>query len=705
MDRYQVLKKYFGLTQLKNEQQEIINEIMMGSDVLGILPTGYGKSLCYQMPALMMRGATIVVSPLISLMKDQVDSLWSRGIRATYINSSLPLEESNRRKRNIRKGRYQLIYVSPESLRNQRFTDLLRDIDISQVAVDEAHCISTWGHDFRPAYLLIYNFIRTLKKRPVITAFTATATKMVKEDIQKELHLHDPLVVEGNLDRENICFKVIEPKDEVQEMLELVEERKSLQGIIYCQRRKEAEAVDSFLKQQGFATGLYHGGLEDETRRKVQEDFAFDRIKVVVATNAFGMGIDKSNVRYVVHLGIPKNIESYYQEAGRAGRDQSYSEALLFYRRNDIYKQTGLLQSSELSQDRYTIEMNKLRDMDEYARQGKCLRNYMLGYFEQGHSEDYNCGNCSNCIPKGKVNLTIMGKKVLWALEILGGESPQFILKDLLLGRKSREIVKRDLQDSTCFGSMANHKEYYVSKIMGILDNQGYLVLNQKLVKITPAGTLLLQGHRYFMVDEVEGKEEDDFREELYLRLKARRKEISAMEKMAPYIIFHDENLKEMIKVLPETLEEFRMLRGVGDVKAKKYGRIFVDEIVEFLKKYPKISREMNIKAMDRSVENMEDDVMNLHNQGKSVEDMAKILGVVPGTIVDRLIREHQKGKNVNLDVLYRRHLKKEILESIQIVGLDKLKPIKIHLEDRGIMVDYIDLKVVLYENYGIRKK
>ncbi|NLB20980.1 MAG: RecQ family ATP-dependent DNA helicase [Clostridium sp.] len=705
MDRYQVLKKYFGLTQLKNEQQEIINEIMMGRDVLGILSTGYGKSLCYQMPALMMRGATIVVSPLISLMKDQVDSLWSRGIRATYINSSLPLEESNRRKRNIRKGRYQLIYVSPESLRNQRFTDLLRDIVISQVAVDEAHCISTWGHDFRPAYLLIYDFIKTLRKRPVITAFTATATKMVKEDIQKELYLQNPFVVEGNLDRENIYFKVIEPRDEVQEMLKQVERRKSLQGIIYCQRRKEAQAVEGFLKQQGFATGLYHGGIEDEARRKVQEDFAFDRIKVVVATNAFGMGIDKSNVRYVIHLGIPKNIESYYQEAGRAGRDQSYSEALLFYRRKDIYKQTGLLKSSELSQDRYAIEMKKLRDMDEYAQQGKCLRNYMLGYFGQGHNEDYNCGNCSNCIPKGFVNLTAMGKKVLSALESLGEESQQFILKDLLLGRKSREILKRDLQDSTKFGSMSNHKEYYVTKIIDILDNQGFLVLNQKLVKITSAGTLLLQGQGYFMVDEVEGKEEDDYREELYLRLKARRKEISAMENMAPYIIFHDENLKEMIKVLPETLEEFRMLRGVGDLKAKKYGKIFVNEIVEFLRRYPKTSKEMNINETDRSMANMEDDVMNLHQQGKTVEDMAKILGVVPGTIVDRLIREHQKGKKVDLDVLYKSHLKKEILEAVQIIGTEKLKPIKIHLEDQGVFVDYLDLKVVLYENYGIRKK
>lgn len=705
MDRYQVLRKYFGISQLKKEQQEIISEIMVGRDVLGILPTGYGKSLCYQLPALMMRGATIVVSPLISLMKDQVDALWSRGIKATYINSSLSLEQSNERKRNIRKGKYQLIYVSPESLRNQRFTDLLRDISIAQVAVDEAHCISTWGHDFRPAYLLIYDFIMTLKKRPIITAFTATATDMVKQDISKELHLRDHLQIEGNLDRENIFFKVIKPIDEVKEMLHQVKKRESLQGIIYCQRRREAEAVEQFLSQQGFATGLYHGGIEDETRRKVQEDFAYDRIKVVVATNAFGMGIDKSNVRYVIHLGIPKNIESYYQEAGRVGRDQSYSEAILFYRPKDLYKQTGLLKSSNLAPDRYAIELKKLDAMNEYADQGKCFRNYMLAYFGQGHTEDYNCGNCSNCIPEGQVNLTALGKKVLRALEILGDENQRFILRDFIRGRRSRELIRRNLVNSSQFGSMSNHKEYYVTKIIDLLINQGFIEENLKLVKLTAKGKNLLLGKQFFMVNENEANEEDDYREELFLRLKARRKEISALENMAPYIIFHDENLKEMIRVLPESLEEFRMIRGIGDLKTKKYGKIFLGEIVDFLRQYPDVKSGLERVKEDVAIKNMEGDVTNLHHQGKSVEDMAKILGVVPGTIVDRLIREHQKGREVNLDVLYQRHLKKEIIEAIDLIGTQRLKPIKIQLESQGIMVDYLDLKVVLYEHYGIRKK
>ncbi len=705
MDRYQLLKKYFGLSQLKAEQREIINEIMMGRDVLGILPTGYGKSLCYQMPALMLKGPTVVVSPLISLMKDQVDSLWSRGIRATYINSSLSLEESNQRKRNIRKGRYKLIYVSPESLKSSRFTDLLRDIRVSQVAVDEAHCISTWGHDFRPAYLLINDFIETLAERPVVTAFTATATEMVKQDIVRELHLNEPLLITGDLDRENIYFEVIKPKDEVQEMLWQIQKRKGLQGIIYCQRRKEAQAVEGFLRTQGYTTGLYHGGIEDKERHQVQEDFAFDRIRIVVATNAFGMGIDKSNVRYVIHLGIPKNIESYYQEAGRAGRDQSYSEALLFYRPNDFHKQIGLLKSSDLSPERYAIEKDKLYFMNAYGNEEGCLRNYILNYFGQGEKHENNCGNCGNCIPQGKINLTATGKKVMMGLKVLGKESELYILKDLLRGRKSRELIKKDLIDSSYFGLMSNHKEYYVNQIIELLVERGYLNLDQKRIRMTHLGTLLWEGKEFFIVDEEVGKEREDYGEELYLKLKTRRKEISTLENRAPYIIFHDENLQEMIKVLPETLEEFRMLRGVGDVKAKKYGKIFVEEIVRFLKHHPEISGKKNLTRTDLSMENMEADTLDLHRQGKSVEDMAKILGVVPGTIVERLIREHCNGEEVDLDVLYQSHLKSEILKSIDVVGTEKLKPIKDHLENKGILVEYVDLKVVLYENFGIRKK
>ncbi len=705
MDRYQLLKKYFGISQLKAEQREIINEIMVGRDVLGILPTGYGKSLCYQMPALMLQGPTVVVSPLISLMKDQVDSLWSRGIRATYINSSLSLEESNERKRNIRKGKYKLIYVSPESLKSNRFTDLLRDIGVSQVAVDEAHCISTWGHDFRPAYLLINDFIDTLSKRPVVTAFTATATEMVKKDILRELHLQEPLVITGDLDRENIYFEVIKPKDEVQEMVTQIDKRKGLQGIIYCQRRKEAEAVCNFLQSQGYSTGLYHGGIEDEQRHQVQEDFAFDRIRIVVATNAFGMGIDKSNVRYVIHLGIPKNIESYYQEAGRAGRDQSYSEALLFYRPQDFKKQIGLLKSSDLTPERYVIEKEKLLMMNAYGKEEGCLRNYILNYFGQGQNKGMNCGNCRNCIPEGKINLTTMGKKVMMSLMVLGKETDLYILKDLLRGRKSRELIKRDLINSSSYGLMSNHKEYYVNRIIELLVETGYLEVKEKRISMTTLGTLLWEGKEFFIVDEDVGKEKEDYGEELYLKLKARRKEISALENRAPYIIFHDENLQEMIKVLPETLEEFRMLRGVGDVKAKKYGKIFMEEIVNFLKHHPEVSSKKTPLASNALLDNMEVDTLDLHRQGTSVGDMAKILGVVPGTVVERLIREHDNGEQVDLDVLYQSHLKEVILESIGMVGPQKLKPIKDHLEQRGILVDYIDLKVVLYENFGIRKK
>ncbi|MFH5837201.1 RecQ family ATP-dependent DNA helicase [Proteiniclasticum sp. C24MP] len=707
MEPQKILKKYFGLNSFKKEQISIIKEILSGRDVVGILPTGYGKSLCYQVPSMMMKGPTLVISPLISLMKDQVDALKDRGIPATYINSSLSLEESNERKRNIRKGKYKLIYVSPESLKLKRFTDLLRDIGLAQIAVDEAHCISIWGHDFRPSYLTIDDFIRTLEKRPVITAFTATATEAVKTDILELLHLEDAFSITGDLNRENIYFGVKRPQDEVSELLIQINERKGQQGIIYCQRKKEAEKVRDLLQQEGHKAGLYHGGLEDAVRRKVQEDFSFDRIHIVVATSAFGMGIDKSNVRYVIHLGIPKNIESFYQEAGRAGRDQSYSESILIYRPGDSSKQNRLLQISDLTKERYEIEREKLVVMDQYGKTENCLRAFVLNYFKGFPPDDAkeNCGNCSNCIEEGRINLTVLGRKIIAAMRILGERSEAYLVYDFLLGSRSRELEKRGYCAHRYFGSLKNHKKYYLDKLMSLLEKEAYLVKHGEQLSITEKGNHLLQGEGEFIVLREEGEEKQDYHEELLLRLKRVRREISRMEGIAPYIIFHDETLRDIARKIPVTKKEFMEVRGVGRTKALKYGHIFLEEIRKYGESQGKL--EEIRKEIQKDPEHTIDqwDTFSLHKEGKTVEEMATILGIVQGTVVDRLIREHDKGRDVNLDALYKSHLEQQILHSVQKLGTDKLRPIKEDLMREGIDVDYIDIKVIFYKHYGIRKK
>ena len=714
MELLDVLKKYFGFRSFKKEQMAIIKEVLSGRDVLGVLPTGYGKSLCYEVPAMMMKGPTLVVSPLISLMKDQVDSLVEKGIPATYINSSLGIEESNQRKRNIRKGRYKLIYVSPESLKLKRFTDLLRDIKIAQVAVDEAHCISIWGHDFRPSYLEIHDFIETLENRPIVTAFTATATGEVIEDMERLLHLHDPYKVLGNLDRENIYFGVVTPEDEMEELLRQVDKRRGEQGIVYCQRKAEAQAILEELHKKGHKAGIYHGGINDEDRHRVQEDFSFDRINVVVATNAFGMGIDKSNVRYVLHMGIPKNVESFYQEAGRAGRDQSYSESILIYRPKDIYKQRRLLRISELTPERLQIEEKKLLIMDGYGKTKGCLRRYVLDYFKgqtdepelKRNDERTNCGNCANCIQEGYMNLTVLARKILSALDEVGGKCTKHVLQRMLYGIEPRNMRIENQQKINAFGSMKNHKLYYYERLIGFLLQEGFMQSEEESLLIADKGKELLRGEREFIVSREKGEEKEDYQEELFLHLKKKRKELSIVENIAPYIIFHDENLREIVRKLPRTKKDFFEIRGVGKTKGEKYAEPFLAVIHDFLKSRGNLMNggsEFEKGSAD-AISNIPD-TYDLYREGKTVKEMAKILGIVPGTVVDRLIRDHEKGKEVELSGLFESALEEEIHETVERIGASKLKPIKDDLESRGMNVSYIDIKLVFYRYYGIRKK
>lgn len=705
MEIYKVLKKYFGLDSFKKEQAELIKEILRGKDVLGILPTGYGKSLCYQVPALMMRGSTLVISPLISLMKDQVDGLLDRGIPATFLNSSLDLEESRRRRQDIQRGMYKLIYISPESLKSPRIAGILRNLGLAQVAVDEAHCISIWGHDFRPSYLDIRHFIDTLPKRPVVTAFTATATEAVIEDILMLSGLQDPFQIRGNLDRPNIFFSVVKPQDDLEELIRIMDKRRGHQGIIYCQRKKEAEALSRILEHRGHRTGLYHGGMDDAQRHKVQEDFAFDRIQVVVGTSAFGMGIDKSNVRFVIHMGIPMNLESFYQEAGRAGRDQGYSESYLIYREPDFQRQLGLLQHNLQSEDRLLIERDKLVTMDRYGRGRKCLRSYLLDYFHsnprQGmlgeKEESVPCGSCSVCAQQGILPSKVLDPLILQNMETL----PQPVSRArLLLLFQEEELQTGGLNP------LARYPQEKLSEHLEELVVQGQLLASPQGYALTAEGKRWAES----MLPEDEQAPEETLPEtptqELFQQLKEIRKEISWMENIAPYIIFHDETLKDIIRRYPRTRSEFMEIRGVGRTKAMKYGEIFIEALRAFEEKNPQVKKKPLVLP-EASPEGEEGfvDAFELHQEGKTVEEMARILGVVPGTVVDRLIRDHAKERPVDLQRIFNAALEQDILDSIRRHGPDKLKPLKDDLEAQGKSVEYLDLKVVLYKHFGIRKK
>lgn len=465
MDKFDVLRKYFGYSSFRKGQEEMVDCLLSGRDVLGIMPTGAGKSICYQVPAIMLRGVTIVVSPLISLMKDQVNALVQQGIKAAYINSSLTDTQYDKVLKNAALEIYKIIYVAPERLDSVGFINLCRRIKISMVAVDESHCVSQWGQDFRPSYLNINKFISVLPNRPIIGAFTATATDEVKKDIINILKLNNPTVVTTGFDRPNLFFSVLRPAKKDNRLIELIKERRDKSGIIYCSTRKKVESVCDLLIKNGFPATRYHAGLSDEERIKNQDDFVYDRKPVMVATNAFGMGIDKSNVSYVIHHNMPKNIESYYQEAGRAGRDGQEADCILLYGAGDVQTCRYFIENTEPN-PQLTPEQNemfrhreeeRLKHMIFYCRTSDCLRNYMLRYF--GDEAEDNCGKCSNCLTKFEtVDVTIEAQKVLSCIIRTGQKFGTAMIVDVLRGKTNERIKYFEFDKQSTFGIMKDSK-------------------------------------------------------------------------------------------------------------------------------------------------------------------------------------------------------------------------------------------------------
>lgn len=598
-DKLSVLKDYFGHDSFRDGQEQIVDALLDGRDALCIMPTGAGKSMCYQIPALLFDGVTIVVSPLISLMKDQVGSLVQSGVPAAYINSSLSYPQFLRVLSNTEHGKYKIIYVAPERLLTDGFLDTCKKIKISMVAVDEAHCVSQWGQDFRPSYLKIVSFIKSLENRPIVGAFTATATNDVKEDIKKILRLENPFEITTGFDRPNLFFGVIKSSSKDEKLIDLIRERGDRSGIVYCATRKNVESVCELLCDNGFSATRYHAGLDEYERRKNQEDFVFDRKNIMVATNAFGMGIDKSNVTYVIHYNMPKNIESYYQEAGRAGRDGGEADCILLYSPKDVRLNRFMIENSE-GNDELTIEENeqirerdfeRLKHMTFYSTTNDCLRGFILRYF--GGDKKAYCGKCSNCLSVHKlVDVTIDAQKIMSCIARTGQRYEKTVICDVLKGSKSEKILKAELNSQSTYGIM---KEVTARHIFGTIDflaEKEYISADNETeaLKLLPKSRDVLFGRERLVMKKVENSEkvvkthrpEVPVNSDLLDALKALRKSIASKKSVPAYVIFSDATLTDMCKKCPETPDEMLEVSGVGRTKLEKFGKEFLEVIAKF---------------------------------------------------------------------------------------------------------------------------
>ena len=581
----QILQKFYGYEDFRPGQKKVVESLLNRNNTVAIMPTGAGKSICFQIPALLFEGVTLVISPLISLMKDQVDSLRQLGIAAVYINSSVSKAQLYKDLQNISAGFYKIIYIAPERLTSEYLPDSFKNLNISMVAVDEAHCLSQWGHDFRPSYRNILNFTNSLRIKPIISAFTATATPEVKTDIINLLGLKQPNVFVTGFDRPNLYFSVLRGEVKDKFVIDYVKKHQDEAGIIYVGTRKDVDALQVLLEIKGIKAGRYHAGMTDEERNQMQEDFLYDNLSVMVATNAFGMGIDKPNVRYVIHYNMPKNMEAYYQEAGRAGRDGLSGNCILLYSPQDTQLQKFLISKSTESEIRQQLEYKRLQSMVDYCHTPQCLRAFILHYFGEFDVEEH-CDNCSNCKLEGElIDITIDAQKVLSCVYRMHERFGVKMIAEVLKGSKSAKIKQFNFERLSTYGLMKERKLKDISDLILRLSAMQYLDITESQYPVVTLNELswqVLRGQKKVWQKMVIVKKAKA-KGELFEALRSLRKELATKEKLPPYMIFSDATLTQMATDKPTDLELMKNIRGVGEFKLQKYGEEFLTVIKSYI--------------------------------------------------------------------------------------------------------------------------